>query len=153
MAELQTKHVFHPFTERIQSRREDGMSMCFLLQPLPRPCIHALGGDMVIFILQQIPRTCTLNQIVVVYGLERAIPDARIRNCAGAPAHNATTFYESMAALLNGRHTPNSSALSSMIEGRDHRDDVDQLVALGKVSLEDASLHHSTRSYGVWPPM
>ena len=37
MAELQTKHVFHPFTERIQSRREDGMSMCFLLQPLPRP--------------------------------------------------------------------------------------------------------------------
>ena len=33
--------LFHPFTERIQSRREDGMSMCFLLQPLPRPCIHA----------------------------------------------------------------------------------------------------------------
>ena len=28
-----------------------------------------------------------------------------------------------------------------MIKARDHRDDVDQLVALGKVSLEDANLH------------
>ena len=95
---------------------------------------------MVIFISQQIPRTCTLNQIVVVYGLERAIPDARTRNCAGALAHNTTTFYESMAALRNGRHTPNTRALSSTIEGRDHRDDVDQLIALDKVALEDANL-------------
>ena len=33
--------LFHPFTERIQSRREDGMCFLLPLQPLPRPCIHA----------------------------------------------------------------------------------------------------------------
>ena len=30
--------LFHPFTERIQSRREDGMCFLLPLQPLPRPC-------------------------------------------------------------------------------------------------------------------
>ena len=95
---------------------------------------------MVIFIPQRILRTFTIHQTVVVYGLECAMPDTLTRHCAGAPAHNTTTFYESMAALRNGRHTPNTRALSSTIEGRDHLDYVDQLIALDKVALEDANL-------------
>ena len=38
MASYRQTMLFHPFTERIQSRREDGMCFLLPLQPLPRPC-------------------------------------------------------------------------------------------------------------------
>ena len=77
---------------------------------------------------------------MVVDGLKRAIPDAQTRNCAGAPATNTTTFYESVTAIWNGRTRPNNRADDSMIEARDHRDDVDQSIALDDVLLGDANL-------------
>ena len=95
---------------------------------------------MVIFIPQQMLRTFTLHQTVVVYGLECAMPDARTRNCAGAPAHNITTFYESVAGLRNGRHTHKTRAVNSTIDGTDLQDDVDQPIAPDDLPLDDASL-------------
>ena len=77
---------------------------------------------------------------MVVDGLKRAMPDARSRNCAGAPAQNTTTFYESVAAIRNRRKRANNRAEDSMIEGRDHRDDVDQPIALDDVLLDGANL-------------
>ena len=77
---------------------------------------------------------------MVVDGLKCAMPDARTRNCAGAPAQNTITFYESVAAIRNGRTRANNSAEDSTIEGMDHSDDVDQPIALDDVLLDDANL-------------
>ena len=95
---------------------------------------------MVIFIPQQILRTFTIDQTVVVYGLECAMPDTLTRHCAGAPAHNTTTFYESVAALRNGRHARKTRAVNSTIDVKDHRDDVGQPIAPDDLPLDDANL-------------
>ena len=77
---------------------------------------------------------------MVVDSLKRAMPNARTRNCAGAPAQNTTTFYESVAAIRNRRKRANNRAEDSMIEGRDHRDDVDESISLDDVLLDGANL-------------
>ena len=45
-----------------------------------------------------------------------------------------------MTAIWNGRTRPKSRADDSMIKARDHRDDVDQSIALDGVLLGDANL-------------
>ena len=77
---------------------------------------------------------------MVVDGLKCAMPDARTRNCAGALAHNTTTFYQSVAALRNGRHARKTRAVNSTIDVKDHRDDVGQPIAPDDLPLDDANL-------------
>ena len=64
--------------------------------------------------------------------------NSKLRRSTGSQHYNILREHGSIAEWQT--HAEYQSFLSSTIEGRDHRDDVDQLIALDKVALEDANL-------------